>query len=287
MKNLRLLPIVLVGATALLLLKGVGLVTRGGYTLIGTGQAQAQLAENQGPGSEGLANGGQQNQGGAAGGAGMEEQKAEELTPIEEAAARRAADSLFSSINTPVPGNGQADAVPVLENDRGEISEFGNGDGVSPTEQAILQRLRERRAELDAREQAVRLQEDLVLAAEARLNEKIASLQAVEARIQALVDEQKALDDEQFNALVSMYANMKPADAANVFNSLDMEILLRLAIKMSPRKMSPILADMNVERAQQLTVRMATARIGELESQIPAQQAAPADMASLPQIVGQ
>ena len=217
----------------------------------------------------------------------MEEQKAEELTPIEEAAARRAADSLFSSINTPVPGNGQADAVPVLENDRGEISEFGNGDGVSPTEQAILQRLRERRAELDARVQAVRLQEDLVLAAEARLNEKIASLQAVEARIQALVDEQKALDDEQFNALVSMYANMKPADAANVFNSLDMEILLRLAIKMSPRKMSPILADMNVERAQQLTVRMATARIGELESQIPAQQAAPADMASLPQIVGQ
>ncbi|MCF6326070.1 MAG: hypothetical protein L3J21_02120 [Devosiaceae bacterium] len=270
MKTLRLLPIVLVGATALLLLKSIGLITQGGYTLLGTDVAQAQVVNNQNPDT--MPNAG--------------EGQAEQLSAIEEAAAQRAADSLFSSVNQPVRDNGQVDALPTLENEDGEISEFGNADGVSLTEQALLQRLRERRAELDAREQTIELQENLVVAAEARLNERIAYLQAIEAQVQALVDQQQAQDEGQFDALVSMYANMKSSDAANVFNSLNMDVLLRLAIKMSPRKMSPILADMNTERAQQLTVRMATAQNNSVQTQAAIDQVSP-DMASLPQIVGQ
>ena len=265
MNNLRLLPIVLVGATALFLLKSIGLVTQGGYTLLGTDVAQAQPANQN---------------------AGEAVEAESELSAIEEAAAQRAADSLFSSVNQPVPDNGLVDAIPTLENENGEISEFGNPDGVSATEQEILQRLRERRAELDAREKAIELQENLVVAAETRLNERIAYLEALEAQVQALVDQQKAQDDAQFDALVSMYANMKSSDAANVFNSLDMDILLRIATKMSPRKMSPILADMNTERAQQLTVRMATAQSNSVQAQETIDQVS-ADMASLPQIVGQ
>lgn len=267
MKSLRLLPIVLVGVTALLLLKGIGLVTQGGYTLLGVDFAQAQVVD--GPVQ-----------------AGEENLKVERLSTIEEAAAQRAADSLFSTVEPPVAANGQVDAIPVVENSEGEISEFGTSEGGTLTEQALLQRLGERRAELDAREKALELQEDLVAAAEVRLNEKIASLQAVEARVQALLDLQKAEGDEQFNALVSMYSNMKPGDAALVFNSLNMDILLRLAVNMSPRKMSPILADMTTERAQMLTVRMATPQISEFAASAPNNPVSP-EAAELPQIVGQ
>jgi len=268
-KTFRLLPIVLISITALLLLKTVGLFTEGGYTLLGTGVAQAQIVNNQQPN-------GQSGEDGASG---------QQLSTIEEAAAQRAADSLFSSVNPPA-NNGIRDAVPTLENENGEIAEFGNADGVSLTEQALLQRLSERRSELDAREETIKLQENLVAAAEARLNERIASLQAVEARVQALVDQQKAQEDEQFGALVSMYANMKSSEAALVFNSLNMDILLRLATKMSPRKMSPILANMTTERAQELTVRMATAQLNGNQA-VAASDVVTPDMANLPQIVGQ
>lgn len=267
MKSLRLLPIVLVAVSALLLLKGIGLITQGGYTLLGVDFAQAQSVD----GNE------QSVQPNA---------EAEKLSTIEEAAAQRAADSLFATVNNPPRDNGQQDAIPVIENENGEVSEFGTIEGGTLTEQALLQRLSERRSELDERERALELQEDLVAAAEVRLNEKIASLQEVEARVQALLDQQKAEGDEQFDALVSMYSNMKPADAAMVFNSLNMDILLRMAVNMSPRKMSPILADMTTERAQQLTVRMATPRVSEFDSGTAADQVSP-DMAQLPQIVGQ
>ena len=78
-----------------------------------------------------------------------------------------------------------------------------------------------------------------------------------------------------------MYETMKPKDAANIFNALDVEVLLRVAKMMSPRKMAPILAEMNTARAQELTVRMASASSDPLDSMTPD------DLASLPQIVGE
>jgi flagellar motility protein MotE (MotC chaperone) len=78
-----------------------------------------------------------------------------------------------------------------------------------------------------------------------------------------------------------MYENMRPADAATIFNDLDMVVLLRVSRSMNPRKLGPIMAKMLPEKAQVLTVRMASA-----------EESAPIDViqgsfAHLPQIVGQ
>ena len=70
------------------------------------------------------------------------------------------------------------------------------------------------------RSSTLRLQ--LVEAAEAQLEERAAALAAVEARINALVDQQKAVEDGQFAAIISMYETMKPGEAAAIFNDLDM-----------------------------------------------------------------
>lgn len=209
-----------------------------------------------------------------------------ELSAIEQAAAERASAALFDENEVPASEGGQQDALPTMENSNGETALFSTDASNANTEEAVLQRLSERRSQLDARENALELQEGLVLAAEARMQERIESLQIIEGRVQALIDKYNSQGDDRFDALVSMYANMKSSDAAKVFNDLNMEILLRIATKMSPRKMSPILADMMVERAQLLTVRMATAQmsLGEMESsgEVIAQP-----MDDLPQIVGQ
>ena len=54
-----------------------------------------------------------------------------------------------------------------------------------------------------------------------------------------------------------MYENMKPKDAARIFDRLDMKILVDVSTQMNPRKMSDILAQMTPDAAERLTVELA------------------------------
>ena len=125
------------------------------------------------------------------------------------------------------------------------------------------------------------LRASIVNAAEQRIEERTATLAALEAQISTLVDQRQEMESGQFAGIVAMYETMKPKDAANIFNNLDMDVLLRVAKTMSPRKMAPILAEMDAARAQELTVKMA-----DLADQ-PVAEMTPEDLAALPQIVGQ
>ena len=171
------------------------------------------------------------------------------------------------------------DAAPQLSTPTGLV-DIGGGDPTL-TEQVLLDRLAARRTELETYEQELALRASLINAAEKRANERTATLQALEGQIATLVEERKKLEEEQFTAIVSMYQTMKPKDAATIFNQLEIDILVRVAKMMSPRKMAPILAAMDTARAQELTVRLASET-----SENPEQMQA-ADIAALPQIVGQ
>lgn len=173
------------------------------------------------------------------------------------------------------------DAVPMEITADGGVAPLTGADGVSATEQQLLQRLTARREELQRYEDDLALRASIVDAAEKRIEERAATLEALEAQISTLVDQREQLETGQFAGIVAMYETMKPKDAANIFNSLEMEVLLRVAKTMSPRKMAPILAEMNPTRAQELTVEMAAL------ADRPAAEMAPEDLAALPQIVGQ
>ena len=55
-----------------------------------------------------------------------------------------------------------------------------------------------------------------------------------------------------------MYENMKPRDAAKIFDRLEVGVLIEMASLINPRSMSEILAQMSAERAEQLTVELAS-----------------------------
>jgi flagellar motility protein MotE (MotC chaperone) len=173
------------------------------------------------------------------------------------------------------------DAIPSQLGPNGQPQPLLGDDGQTMSEKAILERLAERRTELDTYQQELELRASLVDAAEKKIAERQATLEALETQISTLVDQRTAMETGQFAGIITLYENMKPKDAANIFNSLDMEVLLRVAKGMNPRKMSPILAAMDATRAQELTVRMAA-----LADQ-PPEQMTPADISALPQIVGQ
>jgi flagellar motility protein MotE (MotC chaperone) len=173
------------------------------------------------------------------------------------------------------------DALPLQIDGHGGVVPLVGTDGASITEQQLLERLAARRTELEQYEQDLALRASIVDAAEQRIAERTATLEALEAQISTLVDQRTEMESGQFASIVAMYENMKPKDAANIFNNLDMDVLLRVAKSMSARKMAPIMAVMDTARAQELTVKMAN-----LADQ-PTTEMTPEDLAALPQIVGQ
>ena len=120
--------------------------------------------------------------------------------------------------------------------------------------EALVNRLGDRRDALEKRERDLKLREELLAAAEKRLKAQIKDIQKQkedDMGPSGKTSKQSAKD------LVIIYESMKPKDAAKIFNALSLNVLYGLATSMNPRKMSAVLAEMDVKAAERLTVEMA------------------------------
>ena len=125
------------------------------------------------------------------------------------------------------------------------------------SEVALLKSLGKRRKALEKREREIQLRENLLKAAEKRIESRIAELKAIEGRISTQVKAQDKERDAQFGRLVKVYSGMKPKSAAKIFNKLDMEVALGLVKRMRPKATSAIMAAMDTDAAQRLTLEIA------------------------------
>lgn len=121
----------------------------------------------------------------------------------------------------------------------------------------VLSDLAARREEIEKKERAVETQMALLQAAEKELDQKYKELEVLRGQIESLLKTQSEEEKERTQSLVKIYEGMKPKDAARIFNTLDLDILVDVAAKMSERKLSPVLAAMNAERARTLTIMLA------------------------------
>jgi flagellar motility protein MotE (MotC chaperone) len=127
----------------------------------------------------------------------------------------------------------------------------------SPGERAVLGRLKDRRKELENRSRELDMRENLIKAAEKRLEAKVAELKDIESRIKTASGARDMSEAQRFKSIVDMYENMKPKEAARIFERLDMGILVKVSTAMKPRSMSEILAQMSPDAAERLTVQLA------------------------------
>ena len=137
------------------------------------------------------------------------------------------------------------------------------GQAVSPSERALLERLQARRQELDVRAREIDIRESLLKAAEKRIEGRVEELKGVESRIATATDQKASDDGARFKGIVTMYEGMKPKDAAKVFDRLEMAVLFEIASQIAPRKMSDILGLMSPESAERLTVELARRASGD------------------------
>lgn len=117
--------------------------------------------------------------------------------------------------------------------------------------------LAKRRAELEKAQKDMKVREALLKAAEQELDRKYQELRKLRGEIEALLERQSDEEQGRITSLVKVYEGMKPKDAARIFDTLDLDILVQVLSRMSERKLSPVLAAMNPERARTVTIMLA------------------------------
>ncbi|MGL4289024.1 MAG: MotE family protein [Phreatobacter sp.] len=218
MKELRLLPIVTVAAGSLLFLKAVGLISGD----VGPPGPRVVHAQDSGPSS-----------------------------PIP------GPDSMLTTGSVPAPAQpppapAAAPAHPAPPN-----LALPQPAQISASERAILERLQERRQELDGRQREMDMRENLLRAAERRLEQRANELKELESRIAGLEQRRDEAEQQRFRGFVSMYETMRAKDAARIFDTLELTVLVEVARAMRPPKLADILAQMQPAPAQRLTIELA------------------------------
>jgi flagellar motility protein MotE (MotC chaperone) len=227
LRDIRVIPVVLVAIAGLAVLKVAGLAIDGGYVFDYSPQAdkpQSWAQENFNfPGG---------NKTDASDITGSVHEKPKEEAP-------------------------KTEAAPEVTKPDGVVVYPEQGASVSPSERAILERLQSRRQELEARAREIDIRESLLKAAEKRVESKVEEMKAVESRVATATTQKTDADAARFKGIITMYEGMKPKDAAKVFDRLEMSVLFEIASQIAPRKMSDILGLMSPDAAEKLTTEMA------------------------------
>ena len=131
---------------------------------------------------------------------------------------------------------------------------------ISDAEKATLQDLRARRTTLDARAARLDEREALLTAAERRLTDRVQQLTALQSKLEQLEKDRQDRQEANWRGLVKTYEDMRPRDAATIFNDLDNGVLIPVLDRMKDAKAAPILAAMTPERARAATAQLAQFR---------------------------
>ena len=131
---------------------------------------------------------------------------------------------------------------------------------LTQTEIDLLQQLAERRDRVEKREQELDVRTALLKAAEARIDKKVEEMKTLQSTIEGLLASYDQEQEKKVAGLVKIYENMKPKDAAKIFEELEMDVLLMVVERVNSRRLAPIMAAMNPQKAREVTVELSRLR---------------------------
>jgi flagellar motility protein MotE (MotC chaperone) len=288
LRDFRLVPIVLLAVVGLFVLKSIGLVFDGGYTLgqrLGRGdtmvvttvpvpsalalQSQSRPLELAGQPSGSRPSWMQEmfNYPDVTGSVARPPSGDTIVTGAAGGAKPEAKDGKAAAGDAPPKSGKPPETRPV----DGTVISMEPSRPASAAERALLERLQARRHELEARARELDARESLVKDAEHKLDGRLGDPKTAENRANPGAPRPQEVDAARFKSLVTMYETMKPKDAAKIFDRLDIRVLLEMASQINPRRMSEILALMTPEAAERLTVELASRASGSNLAPSPAE----------------
>lgn len=113
-----------------------------------------------------------------------------------------------------------------------------------------LFKLAERKKQLDIREEELNKLAASIEKQKVEVSEKLAKLEETRNKISTALEEKIKVDDVKVDTLVQMYSNMKPIQAAKVFETLDEDLVIEILGRMKKKNAADILNLIKPEKAQ-------------------------------------
>jgi flagellar motility protein MotE (MotC chaperone) len=155
------------------------------------------------------------------------------------------------------PGETTATAEAATPPNQCAAPTFAELAGLSAAEVQVIQALQERRTQLDTRAEQFETQDELMLAAERRLDERLTELRRLETHVNDLLGQLDEAQEQRLASLVDVYQRMRAKDAATVFDGLDDEVLVQVASRMRQANLAEVMGRMEPGRARTLTQMLA------------------------------
>lgn len=154
-----------------------------------------------------------------------------------------------------------SDVPPKESTEKSTTKSWPNASDIDPelinVRDGLVKDLAARRAVIETQEKNIATREAVLKAGQDELDQKFQELLELRKQLQGLLNQQSEEEAERLKSLVRIYEGMKPSDAARIFNTLDINVLLDVMTRMSERKSAPILAAMEPDRARMVTIMMA------------------------------
>jgi flagellar motility protein MotE (MotC chaperone) len=113
---------------------------------------------------------------------------------------------------------------------------------------------------LEVREQSIVSRELVLAAAERRLTQRIEELTQLQQRLESMERTRGEREEAGWRGLVRTYENMRPREAAAIFEELELPVVIQILDRMGERKMAPVIGAMRPEKARLLTAELARHR---------------------------
>jgi flagellar motility protein MotE (MotC chaperone) len=167
-------------------------------------------------------------------------------------------------------GTAQAETTPAAASEAtkadGEVKPVVEGSAEAPVATVgeskednadYLFKLAERKKELDAREEDLNKKAAEINKQKIEIEAKLKQLEESRDKIAGMLKERIASDSGKVDNLVQVYSNMKPVQAAKVFETMDEDLVIEILGRMKKKNAADILNLVKIEKAQKFSERYA------------------------------
>ena len=123
--------------------------------------------------------------------------------------------------------------------------------------QSLLDAIREREAQLDAREERLNNREQVLRVSRLKVDEQLSALEEAERKLAETMSIADEAAEKDIARLTVVYENMKPKEAAKIFETMDVNFAAGFLIRMSPDAAAGILSNLESDAAYNISVVMA------------------------------
>lgn len=132
----------------------------------------------------------------------------------------------------------------------------GGISNLSRSEIELLKELQKRRNHIDKEKANLNVREQVLKETENKIDKKVIELQNLQNQVEDLMKQYNQKENSKILSLVKIYENMKPKDAAKIFNELEMPILIKVISNMKEVKVAPIIAAMDSTKARDVSLEI-------------------------------